>query len=163
MDGLHHDGAIVIGPDEGIHLGAGPVRMTLRVTSEHTSRFTLLDYHVPPGFAAPPTLHHHTREDWAAHILDGELVYVFADGEVHAPAGATVFIPAGTNFAWRNDRDEPARYLAVHSPAGFDHFFTDVADGVNTRGGEATPEVMQQVIPPLWAKYGLEPAGAPTA
>lgn len=163
MNEQSFDGAVVIAPDEGTELGVGPVRVTLKITSEHSKQFTLLDYRVPPRFAAPPALHHHTREDWAAHIIAGELTFMFADGDVLAPAGATVFVPVGTDFAWRNDRDEPARYLAVHSPAGFDHFFADVADGIASRGETATPEAMQQVIPPLWTKYGIEPADKPAA
>lgn len=151
-------GPVVLGPDEGTRLEAGPVRMTLKVTSEHSDRFTLLDYHVPPRFAAPPTLHHHTHEDWAAYVIEGELTFIFTDGDVAAAAGSTVFVPAGTDFAWRNEHDAPARYLAVHSPAGFDRFFVDVRDGVAARGGTVSPEVMAEVIPPLWTRYGIEPA-----
>lgn len=147
----------VIGPDGGIVLDAGPVRTTLKVTSDHSEKFTLLDYQVPPGFTAPPVLHHHTREDWAAHITDGELTFVLPSGEVAAPAGSTVFVPAHTDFAWRNDRDQPARFLAIHAPAGFDRFFVDVCEGIASHGGTPTPEVMRQVIPPLWGRYGIEP------
>jgi hypothetical protein len=69
-----------------------------------------------------------------------------------------VFIPAGADFAWRNDQDEPARFLAIHAPAGFERFFLDVADNVTDRGGTVTPEVMAEIIPPLWRQYGIEPA-----
>lgn len=103
-----------------------------------------------PRFAAPPMLHHHTREDWVAYVVEGEVIFIFSDGEVRAPTGTTVFVPAGADFAWRNDADEPARYLAIHSPAGFDQFFVDVAEEVTGRGGAPTPEVMQQVVP----RYG---------
>lgn len=161
MDEARCDGPVVIAPEEGIEIGAGPVRVMLKVTSEHSERFTLIDYRVPPRFVAPPTLHHHTREDWAAYVMEGELAFVFGEGDVPAPAGTTVYVPAGTDFAWRNDRDEPARFLAVHSPAGFERFFVDVADGVAARGGTVSPAVMQEVIPPLWTKYGIEPAGSP--
>lgn len=161
MDRSSSRGPVVLAPDEGIELEAGPVRVTIKIASEHSRRFTLIDYRVPPRFAAPPTLHHHTREDWAAHVTEGELTFIFVDGEVSAPAGTTVLVPAGTDFAWRNDRDEAARYLAIHSPAGFDRFFVDVAAGIEARGGSVDPVVMQEVIPPLWARYGIEPAGPP--
>lgn len=151
---------VMIARDEGVRLDAGPVSLTLKVTSDHSDQFTLLDYRVPPGFAAPPALHHHTREDWAAHVTEGKLTFTFADGEVRAPAGATVLVPAGVDFAWRNDGDVPSRYLAIHSPAGFERFFVDVADGVRARGGAVDPAVMREVIPPLWAEYGIEPAGS---
>lgn len=160
MNAPNTDGPVVVGRDEGVELSAGPVRMTLKLTSEHSRRFTLIDYRVPPRFAAPPTLHHHTREDWAAHVTEGELTFTFGDGEVRATAGATVLVPAGVDFAWRNDGDVPARYLAIHSPAGFERFFVDVTDGIRARGGAIDPAVMREVIPPLWAEYGIEPAGS---
>lgn len=150
-----------IAPDDGVRLEAGPVRLTLKVTSSDSDKFTLMDFEAPPRFSAPPTLHHATREDWAAYVMTGQLTFVFVDGEVTAPAGTTVFVPAGVDFAWRNDEDEPARYLAIHAPAGFDRFFVDVANGVAEHGGTVSPEVMQQIVPPLWRQYGIEPV--PTA
>lgn len=150
----------IIGPDDGVELSAGPVQLVLKVTSEHSDRFTLLDYRVPPGFAAPPALHHHTREDWAAHVTAGALTFTFADQEIRADAGTTVFVPAGCDFAWRNAGDDPARFLAAHAPAGFDRFFVDVADGIADEGGTPSPETMQRVVPPLWGRYGIEPRDA---
>lgn len=159
-DGAKPTDPVVIGPDDGQRLRAGGNEITLKITSEHSRQLTLLEFSVAPRFAAPPMLHHHTREDWAAYVIEGEVVFIFSDREVRAPAGTTVFIPAGADFAWRNDADEPARYLAIHAPAGFDRFFVDVAQGVSRRGVAPTPEVMQQVIPPLWAKYGIESESA---
>lgn len=150
----------VVGPDEGLTLEGGANSMTLKVTSEHSDRLTVVEYRAAPNFSAPPVLHHHTREDWVAYVLEGELTFVFPEREVRAPRGTTVFVPAGTDFAWRNDADEPARYLAIHAPAGFDRFFVDVAEAIADRGGAATPEVMKEVIPPLWEKYGIRPASA---
>src|SRR5919199_2269935 len=151
----------VIGPDEGTRLRIGANEITLKVTSAQGEKFALVEYYVPPRFAAPPVLHHHTREDWAAYVVEGELTFVFPEREVNAPAGATVFVPAGADFAWRNDRDEAARYLAIYAPAGFEQFFLDLAGAVAASGGGApTPEVMRQVIPPLWAKYEVRPRAA---
>lgn len=151
-------GSKVVAAREGVRLVAGPVEVTLKVTSQDSDRFTLVDYVAPPGFAAPPILHHHTREDWAAYVLEGELTFLLADGEVRASAGTTVFVPAGCDFAWRNDREEPGRFLAVHAPSGFDGFFVDVANGLAARGEGPSREGMQEVLPPLWERYGIEPA-----
>lgn len=150
----------VIGPADGAGLQSGPNEITLKVTSAHGQKFALAEFRVAPQFNAPPILHHHTVEDWAAYVLEGEVVFAFADGEVRAPAGTTVFIPAGADFAWRNQRDEPARFLAVYAPAGFEQFFIDLADAVTARGGLAAPAVMREVIPPLWGKYAVRPRTA---
>ena len=147
----------VIGPDGGTRLRMGTSEIALKVTSAQGEKFSLLEFRVAPRFAAPPALHHHTREDWAAYVVEGEVTFVFPEREVRAPAGATVFVPAGADFAWRNDREEPARYLAIFAPAGFEQFFSDLAGAVAAASGAPTPEVMREVIPPLWAKYEIRP------
>ena len=150
----------VVEPGGGTHLRIGANQITLKVTSAQGEKFALAEYHVAPRFAAPPVLHHHTREDWAAYVVEGEVTFVFPEREVCAPAGTTVFIPAEADFAWRNDRDEAARYLAIYAPAGFEQFFLELASAI-TAGGAPTPEVMRQVIPPLWAKYEVRPQAVP--
>jgi hypothetical protein len=69
-----------IAPDDGVHLEAGPVKITVKVGSGHGDRFSIVDYEAPPRFAGPPVLHHHTREDWAAYVLAGQVTFVFTDG-----------------------------------------------------------------------------------
>jgi mannose-6-phosphate isomerase-like protein (cupin superfamily) len=147
----------VIGPDEGTPLRMGANEIALKVTSAQGEKFALVEFRVAPRFAAPAVLHHHTREDWAAYVVEGEVTFVFSEREVRASAGATVFVPAGADFTWRNDREEPARYLAIYAPAGFEQFFPDLAGAVAAGGRAPTPEVMRQVIPPLWAKYDIRP------
>lgn len=148
----------MIRPDDGVHLKAGPATVTLKVTADHGARFSLVDYLVGPSFAAPPQLHAHTREDWAAYVVEGELVFVLGTTEKTVGAGSIILIPAGVPFAWRNDDPErPARYLAVYAPAGFEQFFADVVADVLDQGGPS-PQTMTAVIPPLWARYGVEPA-----
>ena len=145
---------LVVGPDEGQALAMGGNRITLKVTAQQTDRFSLVDYQVAPNFSAPPALHFHEREDWAAFVLEGEITFVFDGGEVIAPADSTVLIPRGTPFAWRNDQDTPARYLAVHAPAGFEQFFVDVHDGIRSHE-DFSPSAMAEIVPPLWTKYRI--------
>jgi quercetin dioxygenase-like cupin family protein len=45
--------------------------------------------------SGPAELHVHHADDEAWHVLGGMLHFRFADGEADAPAGATVFVPAG--------------------------------------------------------------------
>jgi uncharacterized cupin superfamily protein len=62
----------------------------------------------------PPWLHVHRSDDEAWHVLEGSLRFKFVDGELDAPAGTTVFVPAGTAHTyWEN---EPSRYLMVLTP-----------------------------------------------
>jgi hypothetical protein len=48
-------------------------------------------------------------------VLEGSLRFRFADREVDAPAGTTVFVPAGTAHTYRVTA-EPGRYLIFLTP-----------------------------------------------
>ena len=45
--------------------------------------------------SGPSYLHIHRSDDEAWHVLEGSLCFQFADGEVDAPAGTKIFVPAG--------------------------------------------------------------------
>ena len=47
-------------------------------------------------------------------MLEGRLRFRFADGEADAPAGTTVFVPAGVAHAY--SAVEPTRYLVILTP-----------------------------------------------
>jgi len=65
-------------------------------------------------FSGPSYLHVHSRDDEAWHVLEGSLQFIFADGEIDAPAGTTVFVPAGLPHTYR--AREGARYLIILTP-----------------------------------------------
>ena len=56
----------------------------------------------------------HRSDDEAWHVLEGSLRFRFADREVDAPAGTTVFVPAGAAHTYRET--EPSRYLIFLTP-----------------------------------------------
>ncbi len=88
-----------------------------------------VDYILGPGFGPPPILHRHTREDAGWLVLDGELEFTFASGDVvRAGAGDTVVHPAECWFRWKNaNRDRTARAICWFAPAGFEQYFTELA------------------------------------
>ena len=61
--------------------------------------------------SGPSYLHIHRSDDEAWHVLEGNLRFRFEDGEVDAPAGTTVFVPAGLAHTYKVT--EPSRYLIV--------------------------------------------------
>ena len=64
--------------------------------------------------SGPSYLHIHRSDDEAWHVLEGSLRFRFADREVDAPAGTTVFVPAGlAHTYWAT---EPSRYLIFLTP-----------------------------------------------
>ena len=64
--------------------------------------------------SGPSYLHIHRSDDEAWHVLEGSLRFRFADREVDAPAGTTVFVPSGVAHTYRVDR--PSRYLIFLTP-----------------------------------------------
>jgi len=118
-----------------------------------------IDYVVGPGFGPPPILHRHTREDAGWFILDGEIEFVFAGGDVIlAGPGDSVVHPRGCWFRYRNaNSNRSARAICWFSPAGFEQFFVDVA--TRARGHFASGGTMETFAPTLMQirlQYGDE-------
>ena len=65
--------------------------------------------------SGPDYLHVHHADDEAWHVLEGTLTFKFRDREVEAPAGTTVFVPAGVAHAYY-EAHGPARYLIIMTP-----------------------------------------------
>jgi hypothetical protein len=64
--------------------------------------------------SGPSYMHIHRSDDEAWHVLEGSLRFRFPDREVDAPAGTTVFVPAGAPHTyWAT---EPSRYLIFLTP-----------------------------------------------
>jgi uncharacterized cupin superfamily protein len=64
--------------------------------------------------SGPATLHVHDSDDEAWHVLEGELIFRYADRIETAGAGNTVFIPAGVAHTYTTN--DAARYLIILTP-----------------------------------------------
>ena len=65
--------------------------------------------------SGPDYLHVHYADDEAWHILEGTLTFRFADQQVEAPAGTTVFVPAGVAHTYFAAAGR-TRYLIILTP-----------------------------------------------
>jgi mannose-6-phosphate isomerase-like protein (cupin superfamily) len=65
--------------------------------------------------SGPDYLHVHHADDEAWHILEGTLTFRFTDDQVEAPAGTTVFVPAGVPHTYF-EAHGPTRYLIILTP-----------------------------------------------
>ena len=65
--------------------------------------------------SGPDYLHVHYADDEAWHVLEGTLTFRFVDRRIDAPAGTTVFVPAGVPHAYF-EAAEPTRYLIMLTP-----------------------------------------------
>jgi len=64
--------------------------------------------------SGPSYLHIHKSDDEIWHVLEGTLTFRFRDGEVLAPAGSTVFVPAGVAHTYI--AHSGSRYLIFLTP-----------------------------------------------
>jgi mannose-6-phosphate isomerase-like protein (cupin superfamily) len=65
--------------------------------------------------SGPGYLHVHHADDEAWHVLEGTLVFRLRDRQVEAPAGTTVFVPAGVPHDYF-EAQGPSRYLIILTP-----------------------------------------------
>ena len=117
----------------------------------------------PPGVATP--LHRHTKEAEAFYVLDGRIDYRADETDFELYAGCFMYLPLGLPHAFRIRGDEPARFLALTTPAGLMGLYDEVgipAAAMRLPGSDGlTPDVEI----PKWAevgpRYGLEVVGPP--
>ena len=106
--------AIVVAPGQGHRVG----NVEFLARTADTPRFTFGIIEIAPGRELEAHLHH--DEDDAFYIVEGEMTFTLADGDVAAPPGTFVLVPPGVEHGFRNDGATPVRMLNIHAPAGFD-------------------------------------------
>jgi mannose-6-phosphate isomerase-like protein (cupin superfamily) len=147
---------VVIRAGDGTTLNGRPSTVTIKVGEEHGAAFSVAVFEAAAGFRAPPELHSHTREDWAAYVLSGEVAVATNEREIRAGRGDVVLFRRGTRFAWSNPGEQPARFLAIYAPAGFEQFFADLGDAVRDQPDAiGDPAAMGRIVRPLWERYGI--------
>jgi quercetin dioxygenase-like cupin family protein len=135
----------------------GPGDMyTFLVTGEESGGLMFaLDCLVGVGGGPPP--HRHLNEDELFTITAGTIQFT-ADGETRAvSAGESIFVPRGTTHSYTNDA-EPARMIAVYTPAGMEGWFREVYKPV-TDPSETPPPVTPEMLAAMHEagpRYGVE-------
>ena len=116
---------VIVAPGAGAALELGLGRPTIKIGPPLSTQIALLESELPPGggFRVP---HWHEDLDEGFYVLDGEIDYLPGGQWRRAPAGTTVFIPAGTIHAVRHDSGRPARHLAI-GPPGAVELLTELA------------------------------------
>ncbi len=142
--------AKVVGPHDGKAGFLGSIGVRFMIDgAEADERFSLVEHPMSPRALAAP-LHRHNREDEYSYVLEGQVGALLGDEVVIGKPGDLIFKPCNQWHTFWNAGDEPARLLEIISPAGFEHFFEELADlgGVT----EASPEALAE----LCARYELE-------
>jgi mannose-6-phosphate isomerase-like protein (cupin superfamily) len=142
--------AKVIGPNDGKTGFLGSIGVRFMLDGEETGKgFSLVEHPMPPRALAAP-LHRHANEDEYSYVLEGRMGALLGDEVVEAGPGDLVFKPRNQWHTFWNAGEEPARILEVISPAGFEHYFAELAAIIGA--DEVDPEKLIE----LSARYELE-------
>jgi mannose-6-phosphate isomerase-like protein (cupin superfamily) len=130
----------VVAADEGEPYWFLNTLTITKVGSDHShGQMSILDHRVPPGFAPPPHVHHHSDE--ALLVLDGQFDGFCGDHRWRAGPGSLVFMPRAVPHGFAVSDAGPGRIIIVASPGGFDQFVA--------AAGEPAPELCLPVpVPP---------------
>jgi quercetin dioxygenase-like cupin family protein len=140
----------IVRPGEGGEGFLGSIGVAFKLWGENTNGdVSVVEHPFPVGALVPP--HIHTREDEYSIVTEGEIGFRSGDRETVLAAGGYITKPRGELHTMWNAGPVPARMIEIISPAGFEHFFRELAEML-ADGPPPSPEA----IPLLGAKYGLE-------
>ena len=143
-------GPRIVGPADGRLADLGSIAARMMIWTEETGGgFSLVEHPMPPRRLAAP-VHKHSREDEYSYVLEGRMGALLGDDVVYAEAGDTVFKPRDQWHTFWNAGDTPCRILEIIAPGGFEHFFDELGEAIES--GTAGPEKLGE----LGDKYGLE-------
>jgi mannose-6-phosphate isomerase-like protein (cupin superfamily) len=117
----------VLRPDQpgGLELGGGRVRELVPAATTD-GRMTLLEHLLSPRSLGSP-VHTHADTVEISIVTQGTIGVLLGDREFEAVTGDVVVKPAGIPHAFWNPTDEPARFVELLTPSGFERYFTDLA------------------------------------
>jgi len=153
------DDSFVLGPGEGKAIISYESTLLIRVRGEDTGgAWAAVETTMPPGTAGPP-LHIKTREDEMLYVLTGTLRLRLGERMIDVPPGALAFVPRGSVHTFCNPYDEPVRFLGIISPAGFEKYFDDLAELMESKAAGTPPDVT--MLTALAQSYGGIIVGPP--
>ncbi|MGA5305744.1 cupin domain-containing protein [Nucisporomicrobium flavum] len=117
----------VVQPGGGRVGSLGDIGVHFKLWGEDTGgAFAIVEHPFPVGALVAP--HRHTREDEYSIVTEGEIGFRSGDREVVLGPGGYITKPRGELHAMWNAGAAPARMIEIITPAGFEHFFREVAE-----------------------------------
>jgi len=155
----------VVQPGAGPTGELGSIGVQFKLWGQDTGgALAVVEHPFPVGALVPP--HLHTREDEHSIVTEGEIGFRSGDREVVLGPGGYITKPRGEFHAMWNAGITPARMIEIISPAGFEHFFREVAErvaagSVDAEDGAALAEryglrfAEPDWLPGIIERYGL--------
>ena len=112
-----------------------------------------------PAHTAGPARHVHTREDEGIYVIAGVLTAEVGDQRYEVGPESFLWMPRGVPHTFANLGDEEVWSIGLINPAGFEHFFADVAEYLASIEGPPDEAVILRIN----ERYGVYPAEDGTA
>jgi quercetin dioxygenase-like cupin family protein len=100
----------------------------IKATARETNRAHSLIELTVPGHFPGATLHYHKTFVESFYVLEGQIEVIRGDETITATVGKLLHMPIGMIHGFHNATDQPARFLVICTPGGFDSFFTGLID-----------------------------------
>jgi mannose-6-phosphate isomerase-like protein (cupin superfamily) len=150
-----------IHPNDGDAVDLGGLGIHWKIDGIDTGeRFSVVHHPIAPRALAAP-LHYHHNEDEYSYVLEGTLGALLGEDVVEAGAGTWVFKPRGQWHTFWNAGDTPCHIIEVISPAGFEHYFRELAqaEGDMERFAQINEKYALDMdfesVPALCERFGL--------
>ena len=156
----------IVHPGVGRTGGLAPgIGVAFKLSGEDTGgAVAVVEHPFEVGALVPP--HMHTREDEYSIVLEGEIGFRSGDREVVLGPGGYITKPRNEMHAMWNAGPTRARMIEIISPAGFERFFAELADlvesgafSMDAMGGIASGYGLSfgspAWLPDVVARYGL--------
>ena len=126
MENTNPQSVIALMPGGGPTLSFMGVNLAYKIASHETDgSWALLEYAMPPKFPGPPPHWHKvTREGF--YVLEGRVTFTLGTRVFTGERGAFVHVPTHTVHKFSNECDEPARFLTIILPGGFENHFKEL-------------------------------------
>jgi mannose-6-phosphate isomerase-like protein (cupin superfamily) len=144
-------GLVLVGPADGVLVDLGGLGVHFKVGAEASAgRLSIVEHPMAPGRLVPSHVHH--AEDELSYVLEGTFGVRIGDAEGTAGPGTYIYKPRGVPHTFWNPGPAPARLVEIISPAGFERFFTELAELVR-RSSDLAAFVTARAA--LGERYGL--------
>jgi mannose-6-phosphate isomerase-like protein (cupin superfamily) len=149
-------------PDEALRW-FGNTMIAIRLSASAGADGICVVEHWMP-FGDSPPLHVHHTEDEVFHILEGEMRFRVAEGDVVARAGDTVLAPKGLPHSYRVESRSGARSLTITRGADFETMLREAsrpaAAAELPAPAQPTPEMIEALVAAC-ARNHIEIVGPP--
>lgn len=133
--------------------------MRLLATGEQTGKsLGLIEQVAPPGFAAPPHVHH--GEDEAFYVVSGSATFHCGEQTIEGGPGSFVWLPRDVAHWFEVHPGAPARLLQLNTPAGLERFFEELGTPMDEPGTMPAPPDMAKLVS-IAARYRIDLLGGP--